>query len=107
MSIGSLAVKNQVFAEVTKEPGIAFVMSKFDGIMGLAFDTISVDGVTPVWYNMVNQGLVEDAVFSFYLNRNSSETEGSELIFGGVDSSKISGDVFYVPVTKKVCLNMS
>mmetsp|Transcript_1086 Transcript_1086/g.2308 ORF Transcript_1086/g.2308 Transcript_1086/m.2308 type:complete len:444 (-) Transcript_1086:144-1475(-) len=101
VTIGDFVVKNQVFGEVIKEPGMDLIAFRWDGILGLGYDTIAVGHATPVWYNMINQGLVDKAVFSFYLNRNASETEGSELILGGVDSTKFSGDVLYVPVAKK------
>lgn len=44
---------------------------------------------------MVNQYLVKERVFSFFLNQ-----EGGEIIFGGVDPNHYRGMHTYVPVTQ-------
>lgn len=101
VEVGDLIVEDQEFIEATKEPGITFLLAKFDGILGLGFQEISVGNAVPVWYNMVNQGLVKDPVFSFWFNRNAEEEEGGEIVFGGVDPSHYEGEHTYVPVTRK------
>ena len=101
VQVGDLCVSDQEFIEVTKEGSLSFVIGKFDGIFGLGFKEISVGGLQPVWYNMIEQGLVEEQVFSFWLNRNEADEEGGELVFGGVDPKHYIGEHSYVPVTKK------
>lgn len=101
VQLGSLIVKDQVFMETTKEAALTFTVAQFDGILGLGFQEISVDNVVPVWYKMVEQRLVRDQVFSFWLNRNLDAKEGGELVFGGVDPNHFIGEHTYVPVTQK------
>ena len=72
---------------------------RFDGILGLAYDTISVNHITPPFYSMINKGLIDQKVFSFRLG--SSEEDGGEAIFGGVDESAYSGEITYAPVRRK------
>ncbi|XVF81635.1 hypothetical protein PTKIN_Ptkin15bG0171000 [Pterospermum kingtungense] len=101
VKVGDLVVKNQDFIEATREPSITFLAAKFDGIFGLGFREISVGGAVPVWYNMVEQGLVKEPVFSFWLNRNIEGEEGGEIVFGGIDSDHYKGEHTHVPVTQK------
>lgn len=69
-------------------------MSKFDGLLGLAFETISVDAVTPVWYNILDQGLVSQPVFSFWLSKEPQGLNGGEMLLGGVNASRYTGDMY-------------
>ncbi|MQM15364.1 hypothetical protein Taro_048310 [Colocasia esculenta] len=101
VKVGDLVVKNQVFIEATREPSVTFLVGKFDGICGLGFQEISVGNVVPLWYNMVEQSLIKDPVFSFWFNRNAEEDEGGEIVFGGVDPKHYKGNHTYVPVTRK------
>lgn len=50
---------------------------------------------------MVDQGLVKEEVFSFWLNRDADAEEGGELVFGGVDPKHFKGEHTYVPITDK------
>jgi saccharopepsin len=99
LNIGDLALPKSDFAEATKEPGLAFAFGKFDGILGLAYDTIAVNHITPPFYGMVNKGLLDDPVFSFRLGR--TEEDGGEALFGGIDDSAYTGKITYVPVRRK------
>ncbi|KAI9466995.1 Asp-domain-containing protein [Lactarius psammicola] len=99
LTIGDLTIKGQLFAEAVKEPGLAFAFGKFDGILGLAYDTIAVNHVPPPFYEMINQNLIYEPVFSFRLG--SSEDDGGEAIFGGIDHSAYTGKISYVPVRRK------
>jgi len=100
VTFGGLGIKNQVFGEATNVPGIAFVAAKFDGLLGMGFPTISVDGVIPPFYNMITQKLVDEPVFAFWLNRNATGSSGGELLLGGTDPSHYTGDFTYTPVTR-------
>lgn len=100
VTFGGLQVKDQVFAEAIDEPGITFLAAKFDGILGMAFARISVDGVIPVWYNLVDQKLVTENVFSFWLNRTAGPISGGELVLGGTDPAHFAGPISYAPITR-------
>ncbi|XP_061367247.1 aspartic proteinase-like [Gastrolobium bilobum] len=101
VKVGNVVVKNQDFIEATREGSLSFVLAKFDGLLGLGFQEISVENAVPVWYNMVEQDLVSEKAFSFWLNGDPKAKNGGELVFGGSDPKHFKGSHTYVPVTKK------
>jgi len=101
MQIGDIKIKGQDFAEVTQEPGLAFAFGRFDGILGLGYDRISVNHVVPPFNMMIDQGLVDEPVFSFYLGDSTTEGDDSEATFGGIDESHYTGKMTYIPLRRK------
>eukprot|EP01013_Petalomonas_cantuscygni_P001873 TRINITY_DN11900_c0_g1_i1.p1 TRINITY_DN11900_c0_g1~~TRINITY_DN11900_c0_g1_i1.p1 ORF type:complete len:395 (+),score=111.99 TRINITY_DN11900_c0_g1_i1:42-1187(+) len=102
VQIGGATVKS-TFAEVTDEPGYTFDVAFFDGIAGMAFQSIAVDNVTPLWMDLVNQGVIPKASFGFYLNNapmGISQT-GGELTLGGVDPAHYTGNFTYAPLASE------
>ncbi|KAF2711700.1 peptidase A1 [Pleomassaria siparia CBS 279.74] len=98
--IGDLKVKNQDFAEATSEPGLAFAFGRFDGILGLGYDTISVNHIVPPFYNMLEQKLLDEPLFAFYLGDTNSGEE-SEVTFGGINKDHYTGNLTKIPLRRK------
>lgn len=101
LQLGDLVIPKQDFAEATNEPGLAFAFGKFDGILGLGYDTISVDKVVPPMYQALNQGLLDSAQFAFFLGDTAKTQDGGIATFGGYDKSLYSGDITWLPVRRK------
>jgi cathepsin D len=94
---GNAKVYNQTFAEITAESGIAFDAGKFDGILGMAWQTISVDNVVPVFQNLWAQGSISSNSFAFYLTKQPGQS-GSTLTLGGYSDSLSLNDWAYTPL---------
>lgn len=101
VKIGDLELKHQQFAEATSEPGLAFAFGRFDGILGLGFDAISVNKIVPPFYNMLNQKKIDEPVFAFYLGDANKEGQNSVATFGGVDEDHYTGELVKLPLRRK------
>lgn len=99
VSVAGLQATEQLFGEAIKEPGFTFVMAKFDGILGMAYPTISVDRAQPFFNKLMDQNQVPESVFSFYLNRHVGED--GELYLGGTNPDRYTGDFHWLPVTRQ------
>jgi len=94
VTLGGLEVTAQTFAEATNEPGIQWLVAKFDGICGMAFQSIAVDDVVTPFQNLISQGLVDQPLFGVYLSSTSGDST-SELLLGGIDESHYTGSIVY------------
>jgi hypothetical protein len=100
MDFGGLLVKEQNFAQVTDASGLgaAYKLGKFDGILGMAFDVLSVNGETTGFKNLIDQGLVDEGMFAFYLG--NSRMDKGELTLGGYNTDHFKGELNWVDLTQ-------
>lgn len=68
-------------------------------MQGLAFQPLSKLGVPPPFFSMQREGLLDWSGFSLWLNPNtqSQTAPAGELIFGGADPNRYSGQMQYHP----------
>lgn len=69
LQVAGLPVPGQQFGEAVKQPGITFAVARFDGVLGMAYPSISVANVTPVFDTAMAAKLLPQNVFSFYISR--------------------------------------
>ncbi|XP_025269307.1 lysosomal aspartic protease-like [Camponotus floridanus] len=111
VKVAKLTVANQTFVEVTDASDINIIFDKyvtihdthiFGGMVGLLYFNLYYFAltITPVFGNMIQQGLVSSRIFSFYLNRDpNSANLGGKLTFGGSDPAYYEGNFTYVPAS--------
>jgi hypothetical protein len=101
VTVGDISVTNQQFAQIDDASGLglAFLIGKFDGILGLGFNSISVNHMPTVFDNMVQQHSDCDPVFAFFLPNKTGER--GELDFCASDSSHYVGTPVWVPLTQE------
>ena len=54
--------------------------------------------IPPPFYNMIDQGLLDEDVFAFYLGNTDEE---SMATFGGIDKAHYSGKMYKIPLRRK------
>lgn len=98
VTLAGLQAKEDRFGQVTELHGVSFLASKFDGILGMAWEKISVLKEPPVLDLLVKQGQVEHNSFSFYLTKKAGQ-DGSALVLGGVNPKYYTGEFKYYPLS--------
>lgn len=84
--LGGLQATNQTFAEVTKfsEDWLSEALP-FDGILGLGDRTLAVSTAPTVLDTLKESGVIDQRIFSFYLQPDPVLRDGSVFILGEVD----------------------
>ncbi|RDX53186.1 protease [Lentinus brumalis] len=96
VTVGGVKATGQYFAAVTSESP-NFAQDPIDGVLGLAFPSISRLRQNPFFVTASAQKSVNDAAFAFKLASN-----GSELYLGGTDASLYEGAVEYHNVSSTI-----
>lgn len=116
ISVGGLSVPNQnlgallhsrfllffpnlsLIAAIVPNAGLS-ANDPFVGIVGLGFTAMSKIGKTSFLENLIKRNSLRNNMFSIYHTREG-KMKGSELVLGGVDSSKYEGGFLRVPLVQ-------
>ncbi|XP_078110120.1 renin [Sander vitreus] len=86
----------QVFAEATSLSAMPFIFAKFDGVLGMGYPNVAIDGITPVFDRIMSQHVLKEEVFSVYYSRDPKHSPGGELVLGGTDPNYYTGNFNYM-----------
>ncbi|KAI7854968.1 aspartic peptidase domain-containing protein [Circinella umbellata] len=103
VSVGTAKVDKQKIGLASGTKNILGVVSsgeQCNGILGLGFPGLNsargASNVEPFPFNLGKT--LDDQVFSIFLNSHYSYGMSGEIVFGGIDTSKFTGELQYVPV---------
>ena len=96
ITIGDIEIKNCDFAEILKEQGDVFIAGYFEGILGLAFDSMAPAGMHTIFQALKDGNLMDNNQISFYYSLNGAEQ--ASIMFGGTDPTKYMGSIDWIPV---------
>ncbi|XP_037539696.1 renin [Nematolebias whitei] len=86
----------QVFTEATFLSAMPFIFAKFDGVLGMGYPNMAIDGITPVFDHIMSQHVLKEEVFSVYYSRDPKHSPGGELVLGGTDPNYYTGNFNYL-----------
>jgi len=94
--IGPFTVFNQTFGMIETQNGTVFNEVPFEGILGLAFSSMSANGVQPFFDTIIQQKALVHNEFAFYFSLDS--VTANAVFWGGVDPAFFEGKIEYYPV---------
>ncbi|OXH30255.1 endopeptidase [Cryptococcus neoformans] len=104
VSMAGFTVSDQTFGVVTSTSAnlISYPLS---GLMGLAWKSIASSGATPFWQTLAASGDWDSPEMGVYLKRyrgdntaSQIETDGGQILFGGLNTSLYNGSVNYISI---------
>lgn len=100
VQMAGFSVSSQVFG-LCDTVSSGLLANPVSGLLGLAFESISSSGATPLWETLVQSGAWDSPVMSFQLTRYIDDANADTLEPGGtftmgfVNSSLYTGDIDY------------
>jgi pepsin A len=82
---------------IENEYGAVFDEVPFEGIVGLAFPSMSANHVQPFFDTVIGEKTLQHNEFAFYFSKENRA--GNALLWGGVDPAFYSGQIEYFNVT--------
>ncbi|KAJ2907553.1 aspartic proteinase precursor [Coemansia aciculifera] len=83
--------------------GKFFRTTQFDGVFGLGFPKLSRIQADPPLYTMIQSGLLEKPVFSFWVREGKNgQHAGGEVVLGGVNEKRFEGRARTIPIVRKM-----
>ncbi|KDQ07014.1 hypothetical protein BOTBODRAFT_181072 [Botryobasidium botryosum FD-172 SS1] len=95
VTVAGLTATGQTLGAATSYSD-SFTNGPTDGLMGLAFPSLSSYPATPFFNTLISQKKVAAGAFSFFLGES-----GSELFLGGSDQAHYTGDINWNAVTQE------
>jgi hypothetical protein len=93
--VGSLCSTGN-FISSTEETSMPFASFSFDGVLGLARDSMAKSLEFSLMHRMVHDDLLAQPLFSVFLSESNDES--SEITFGEVKDEHMASELFWVPV---------
>uniref|UniRef100_A0A914EHA2 Peptidase A1 domain-containing protein n=1 Tax=Acrobeloides nanus TaxID=290746 RepID=A0A914EHA2_9BILA len=75
-----------------------------NGVLGIAFESLSTTGGAPPLINAINQGLLSQPILTTYLNGQPKEDNlttgtGGNVVYGGVNTKNCGSSITYHPLS--------
>ncbi|KAK9851857.1 hypothetical protein WJX84_000230 [Apatococcus fuscideae] len=89
LRVGNISIEQQgIGVAGSLSPGYAD--TSYDGLLGLGFPTNSALKAVPPFFSMIQQGLLEQPMFSVWLNPHLTAADAGEVAFGGINPNRFS-----------------